>query len=55
MSSLLSQKKQEEDMRLSIVIDKLKNKGNKKCSFKQLLNVDNDRLLQNQIEQYKLN
>ena len=34
-------------MRLKTVIDKLKNKGNKKCSFKQLKNIDNDRLLQN--------
>lgn len=39
------QKKQEEDMRLKTVIEKLKNKGNKMISFKQLRNVDNDRLL----------
>ena len=45
MSSLLSQKNQEEDLRLKTVIDKLKNKGNKKISFKQLRNVDNERLL----------
>ena len=55
MSSLLYQKKQEEDMRLKTVIEKLKNKGNKKISFKQLRNVDNDRLLKQQIEQYRMN
>ena len=39
------QRDQEEDLRLKTVIDKLKNKGNKKISFKQLRNVDNERLL----------
>ena len=55
MSSLLNQKKQEEDMRLKTVIEKLKNKGNKKISFKQLRNVDNERMLQQQIQNLKLN
>ena len=46
MGSLLSKKQKEEDIRLHVIVDKLKNKGNKRCNFRMLRNVDNDRLLQ---------
>ena len=46
MGSLLSKKQKEEDIRLHVIVDKLKNKGNKRCDFRMLRNVDNDRLLQ---------
>ena len=42
MSSLLNQKQKEEDLRLKVVVDTLKNKGNKKESFKFLKNIDNE-------------
>ena len=50
MGSLLSKKQKEEDIRLHIIVDKLKNKGNKRCDFRMLRNVDNDRLLQYQLD-----
>ena len=45
MGNLLTQKQLEEDIRLKIIVEKLKNKGNKKCHFKLMRNVDNERLL----------
>ena len=50
MGSLLSKKQKEEDIRLNITVERLKNKGNKRCNFKMLRNVDNDRLLQYQLD-----
>ena len=50
MGSLLSKKQKEEDIRLHVIVDKLKNKGNKRCDFRMLRNVDNDRLLQYQLD-----
>ena len=45
MSSLLTKKQTEEEKRMKIVVDQLKNKGNKKCHFKLMRHVDNERLL----------
>jgi len=45
MGCLLSQKQETEDTRLKIVVDMLKNRGNKKCHFKLMRHVDNERLL----------
>ena len=55
MSGLLMKKQKEEEERMKIVVDMLKNKGNKKCHFKLMRHIDNERLLQRQVEQYKLN
>ena len=35
-------------------VELLKSKANKKMNFKLMKNVDKDRMLQNQIDQYKL-
>ena len=35
-------------------VELLKSKANKKCHFKLMKNVDKERMLQNQIDQYKL-
>ena len=41
MGNLLTQKQLEEDIQLKIIVENLKNKGNKKCHFKLMRNVDN--------------
>ena len=45
MSSLLSKKQKEEEARMKMVVDSLKNKANKKCHFKLMRNVDQDAML----------
>jgi len=50
MLVLLQKKQTEEDSRMKIMVDMLKNKGNKKAHFRLMGQVDHEKLVKSTVE-----